>query len=84
MFRNFGHLCNNFSSIGRYNSGGIIMMGIGLILILVIAYFIFRKGTFSGTNSIESPLDLLQKRYVNGEINEDEYLKKKETLGKSK
>lgn len=80
MFRSFGQLCNNFSYFGRYHSGGMIMMGIGLILILVIAYFIFKKGAFSGSNSTESALELLQKRYVNGEITEDEYLSKKKTL----
>lgn len=86
MFGSFGQLCNNFSSFGRHNGGGMIMMGIGIIVILVIAYFIFKKGTFSGAGigSTERPLDILQKRFVNGEIDEAEYLSKKEALKRMK
>ncbi|QEN06785.1 hypothetical protein EXM22_01800 [Oceanispirochaeta crateris] len=84
MFGNFGQFCNGFSSFGKFHSGGFIMMGIGLVVILVVAYFIFKKDSFLKSDSSESPLELLQKRYVNGEINEVEYLSKKEVLGKKK
>jgi putative membrane protein len=84
MFSSFGQFCNGFSSFGRFHSGGFIMMGIGLVLVLVVAYFIFKNDSFLKSDSSESPLELLKKRYVNGEINEDEYLSKKEILGKLK
>ena len=60
------------------------MMIIGLLLVVGIVYFLFRKDSLLRSRGEESPLDLLQKRFVNGEINEEEYLRKKETIIKGK
>lgn len=58
------------------------MMVLGVILILVLAYFLFRKGGISQSGGNDSPLDVLKKRYVNGEISQDEFLEKREILKK--
>jgi len=55
---------------------------IPLVVLLVIAlsiYMINKNNNDNKTNK-ESALDILDKRYANGEINEDEYLKKKKIL----
>ncbi len=79
MYGTFGRYCDGFLNFGRMNYGGITTMIIGLVLIAAVVYFIVkgRRGV-----STESPLDLLQRRFVNGEISEDEYRMKKEILGK--
>lgn len=71
-----------FPWLSNYGYGGYIMMAIGLVLILVLAYAVFRKGGIgaSGISSSESPLDQLQRRYVNGDISKEEYQEKKEIL----
>jgi len=80
MYGAFGRFCNGFWDYGRFHYGGIAMMILGLLLIGAVVYFIWKgKGTVS---SEESPLDLLQKRFVNGEISEDEYLMKRDILKK--
>jgi putative membrane protein len=84
MHRGFNNLDACFSGFTRFGYGGFIMMGIGLILILVLVYIIFKKGGLGqiGSNDFESPLDLLQKRYVNGDISNEEYQEKKDILKK--
>ncbi len=80
MYRSFGHLCDGFFQYGRFNYGGVIMMILGVLLIAAVIYFIW-KGNRHDEKS-ESPLDLLKKRFVNGEISEEEYRAKRETLRK--
>ncbi len=80
MFNSFGRFCSGFSDFGRTNTGGYIMMGIGVILFVVLIYFIFKKGSLTNDTKTDSALDMLKKRYVSGEIDEDEYLKKKGVL----
>lgn len=82
MYNGFGQFCNGFFSMGRYPYGGSIMMIIGFILVLVVLYMVFKKtgGTASSNSESESPLEVLQKRYINGEINKEEYLEKKDIL----
>lgn len=61
------------------------MMGLGLvwiILLIVIVYFII-KLLSNGTNSRggrETPLEILQKEFAQGNISEEEYLKRKKHL----
>ena len=80
----FGRYGDHFFSMGGYGAEGYIMMGLGLILILVVVYFIFKKGGFSSSGNSDSPMETLQKRYVNGEINQEEFLEKQELLRKVK
>ncbi|MBF9018166.1 MULTISPECIES: SHOCT domain-containing protein [unclassified Oceanispirochaeta] len=82
MHGNYYNLHDGFFGLSRFGYGGIIMMFAGLILILVIAYFIFKNAGISQkiSGEKESPLELLQKRYVNGDISQDEFMEKKEIL----
>jgi putative membrane protein len=76
MFGTMSRYCNGFPSYGMFHFGGIIMMILGILLVAAVIYFIWK----SSSSKTESPLDILQKRFVNGEINEEEYKAKKETL----
>jgi putative membrane protein len=76
MFGTMARYCNGFSGYGMFHFGGIIMMILGILLVAAVIYFIWK----SSSSKTESPLDILQKRFVNGEINEEEYKAKKETL----
>lgn len=55
---------------------------IPLIVLLVIVLSIYRinKNNKNSHGNKESALDILDKRYANGEIDEEDYLKKKEQL----
>jgi len=79
----YGNFCDGFLGFGRVPYGGYIMMGIGLIIILVLVYLAVRKGNLlppSDSRSHETPLETLQKRYVNGEISKEEFVEKQEIL----
>lgn len=76
-------LCHGVFAFGRLNGGGLFMMIVGLVLIIALVYFVFKKGNFHSGMSSETPLDFLKKRYVNGEISEEEYLQKISILKKS-
>lgn len=59
-------------------------MGFGwLIMLLIVVIFIYFFNQIFNQNKAtrdESARDILDKRYANGEIDEEEYKKKKETL----
>ncbi len=82
MFGNgFWQTCSGLSGFGRFNYGGIIMMIIGAALFLVILFLILKKsGTTFSEKGEETPLETLQRRFVNGEIDKDEFLEKKQIL----
>ena len=57
-----------------------------LIVIVVAAVWFFRRGRWSGNDGRaigqrSSGLAILEERYARGEIDRDEYLKKKQDLG---
>ncbi|MGC7872799.1 SHOCT domain-containing protein [Desulfosporosinus sp. SYSU MS00001] len=58
----------------------------GLIILLIIAYFIYKEsysgGLFGGhhTAHTRNPLDILDERYARGEINREEYFERKAGL----
>ena len=58
------------------------MFVFGIILITVLAFLVIRKNGVTGKTDSESPLELLQKRFVNGEISQEEYLEKKDAFKK--
>jgi len=79
----YGNFCDGIFGFGRFHYGGYIMMGIGLVIILVLAYLAVRKGNIlpsSGSQSHETPMEILQKRYVNGDISKEEFIEKQEIL----
>jgi putative membrane protein len=81
MYGGFNQFCNSLFSFGRFSYGGSIIMIIGIVLLAVILFFVFRKNGFSNhTSERETPLDVLQKRYVNGDISKEEYVEKKDIL----
>ena len=65
-----------------------MMFGGGMILIWLIiiaaAYFLIKSlvdsSRNSGTGRGEDPLKILERRYAKGEIDREEYLKRKEDL----
>jgi len=65
-------------------------MGFGMwifwIVLFVVVFFLAKLAinteSGKGGTSLESPLDILQKRYASGEIDKNEYERKKEELEK--
>lgn len=58
----------------------IFWFGFGIVVLIVILVF---KEKIEPDNNIDS-LDILDKRYTNGEITKDEYLEQKESLNSKK
>lgn len=62
----------------RFGGGGFIMMLIPILLIGLVLYAVYKSsGNNSSFRNIDSTLDILNERFINGEIGEDEYKKKK-------
>jgi putative membrane protein len=68
--------------VGRYGMmngfrpwGGIIM-GIFLLILILVAIYVYRKNN----DTSSSALELLKMKFVKGEITEEEYINKKNTL----
>jgi putative membrane protein len=82
MYSYIGRFCDGLFSFGRYNVEGYFMMFIGLIIVIAVIYFLFKRNgdTVIGSNRNDSPLEILQKRFINGEISQEEFLEKKEIL----
>jgi len=55
-------------------------MFIGLILIGVVIYLIYKEKGFDFINKSDDPVDKLKERYVKGEITEEEYIRMKDVL----
>lgn len=72
--------------------GGIVMWLLGIVLVIAVSYLIFRpsasmfrpSASGEGEKRLEAPhqdaLDILAERYARGEIDRDEYEKKKRDL----
>ncbi len=67
------------------------MMGLGLLLVIVVVYMIYKNNNqpynrdhFAPhqNNSYDEALDVLKMKFVNGEITEEEYLRKRNLLMK--
>ena len=80
MYQYAHRFCDGFFGFGRFPMGGSILFLFGIILIGVLIYLAVRKKGFTSGTDLESPLELLQKKYVNGEISKEEYLEKKDIL----
>jgi putative membrane protein len=72
---NWGHMMG-------YGYGGGFMWLIVLVLVGVVIYFWFQVSKSKGSDSsiIETPLDILKKRYARGEIDKEEFDRKKNNL----
>jgi len=72
---NWGHMMG-------YGFGGGFMWLIILVLVGVVIYFWFQVSKSKGSDSsiIETPLDILKKLYAKGEIDKEEFDRKKKDL----
>ncbi len=72
---NWGHMMG-------YGYGGGFMWLIVLVLVGVVIYFMLQVSTSKGSAGpiIETPLDILKKRYAKGEIDKEEFDRKKKDL----
>ena len=83
-------LCRGFSGYGHfggYGGGGMfLMMGFGFLIFLALIFLAFKlmknhpHSNLSSSNNLglnNSALNILNERYAKGEIDEEEYTKKK-------
>ena len=72
---NWGHMMG-------YGYGGGFMWLIVLVLVGVAVYFLLQVSKSKGSDGsiIETPLDILKKRYAKGEIDKEEFDRKKKDL----
>ena len=72
---NWGHMMG-------YAYGGGFMWLIVLVLVGAVIYFLLQvsKSKSSDDSIIETPLDILKKRYAKGEIDKEEFERKKQDL----
>ena len=72
----------NWGHMMTYGYGGGFMWLIVLILVGVVIYFLFQVSKSKGSDGsiIETPLDILKKRYAKGEIDKEEFDRKKKDL----
>ena len=82
-----GFLGSGYGYGGCYGGGGMfLMMGFGFLIFLTLIFLAFKlmKVNSSSPFSLESnsALNILNERYAKGEINEEEYTKKKIILSK--
>ncbi|HOO78072.1 MAG TPA: SHOCT domain-containing protein [bacterium] len=76
-----GHM-GGWDHMMNFSGGGVIMWVLLIILLGVIIYLFFLKGTGGGRsgNPQETPLEIIKKRYARGEITEAEFKKMKRDL----
>ncbi len=72
---NWGHMMG-------YGYGGGFMWLIVLVLVGVVIYFLLQASKSKGSDGsiIEKPLDILKRRYAKGEIEKEEFDRKKKDL----
>jgi len=72
----------NWGHMMTYGYGGGFMWLIVLVLVGVVIYFLFQVSKSKGSDGsiIETPLDILKKRYAKGEIDKEEFERKKKDL----
>jgi putative membrane protein len=62
-----------------YGYGGFLVYLLLLVLIGLVVYFIVRQQRTDGSG-LETPLDILKKRYARGEISKEDYDRMKNDL----
>ncbi len=62
--------------------GGFMWIFWILVIVAIVALFRGFSGSTSSTSSAESPMEILRKRYANGEISDEEFEHKRKELEK--
>lgn len=70
-----GGVCHG---LGYFNNGWSIVIGIGLLVIIALLFYHFVHNKKKRVSS--EALEILKLKYVNGEISEEEYFKRKSLL----
>ncbi|HBH12418.1 MAG: hypothetical protein XD91_1419 [Clostridiales bacterium 38_11] len=79
--RGFGILDNCFRGVGimRGGFGGALLIIVVAVVVIGVVYFTKKTGTGKGKRDNEA-LQMLKMKYAQGEITEEEYLKRKNIL----
>lgn len=76
--------CGSWGPFVNYPYGGIIMMFFGVLLIGLVIYLLFRgngQTSYRSTQrAVEDPLEILKRRYADGSISEEEFIRMKSEL----
>lgn len=75
----FGNGCLGYGFAGGYFWHTLISIGIVLFIAAIVIYFI-KRGTKKNANS--QVLESLKVKFVQGEITEEEYMRRKEVIKK--
>lgn len=78
-----GYEINNGFGCGINGGGGFGMMLIGLLLIGLIIYLVFRqpkRAEHRNSNEIDDSINILNLRFAKGEIDEDEFKSRKAAI----
>lgn len=80
----FGNGCNGIGTFFGANTGymysGLSMLILGILSILVFIVFLYIVKRNGPRNSSRVALEELKMRFVRGEINEEEYMRRKNVL----
>ena len=73
---------SNWSHAMGFGYGGEYMWFIVVVFVIVVVYFLYHVSKSKGFNGtiIETPLDILKRRYAKGEIDKEEFDRKKKDL----
>ncbi|GMT41147.1 MAG: hypothetical protein IEMM0001_1882 [bacterium] len=72
-----------FGNAGGFGFGGIFMWIFWiLIIVAIVALFRSISSSRSGTSASENPMEILRRRYANGEISDEEFEHRRKELEK--
>lgn len=63
-------------------AGGIFMWIIGIAVIIALVWFFSKQSNNNTSNASSTAIKILEERYASGEIDEAEYLSKRDMLSK--
>ncbi|BBN60084.1 SHOCT domain-containing protein [Hydrogenovibrio marinus] len=72
----------DFMNMHGYYGGGFMWLWFLLIILVVVLFLVplIRNNSVQNSRPKDSALEILEKRFARGEINEDEYKSMKQTL----
>ena len=76
----YGQFANFFGNGFFHGIGGIVMWILFAIILTVLTVFLFKYLKIGKTEGINSSLEILNKKYANGEISKEEFLEKKHEI----